>query len=507
MKNIRPNRIPNVGDYPVRDPLTELVSDLPSLPQTITYYDDFAGLRRALENLDREDSFEIFLLGTKTKLDLGRVDRRHSLLLKHLLVFLLSEGSSIGTIYNYLSALAHIEPPRILPLLTSGPTGVKQEWASLRSLDWNRDTYQALKAILRLFCAYRLNGWTPEYLDFLAAHLPLPTRDKYAVARTGDVFLTVEEEAALVHYLDECSLQAKSMDDASLRTAGMLLCAYQFGMRPVQIAMITLRDVRTWQEASDEAPAVHLTFKMVKQHRRSRSMPLTRRIKLEWAPILSNLYDRVRINRLSADVRLFADSSLAVRDAIGELASKVCGRPCSATHFRHTAAQRLVDAGASREELAEFMGHSDLESGDVYFEASASQAERVNRALGNSAIYRRVAQIAHDRFIDARELAELKAEQQIAGVPHGIPITGIGGCSSGQPACPYNPITSCYGCRRFMPIADVQMHKRVLEEFQQVVSLFRQASRDDQNSPAYLQLKRTLSQIQSVIADLEEPAS
>jgi hypothetical protein len=75
----------------------------------------------------------------------------------------------------------------------------------------------------------------------------------------------------------------------------------------------------------------------------------------------------------------------------------------------------------------------------VYFRTSASHAERVNRALGASDIYRRVARIAHDRFISPEELAQLKGDQQIAGVPHGIPIAGIGGCTSGQLACPYNP--------------------------------------------------------------------
>jgi hypothetical protein len=83
----------------------------------------------------------------------------------------------------------------------------------------------------------------------------------------------------------------------------------------------------------------------------------------------------------------------------------------------------------------------------VYFQTSANQAERVNKALGISPIYRQLAKIAHDRFISPKELADLKGEQQIAAVPHGIPISGIGGCSSGQPACLFNPVTSCYGMR------------------------------------------------------------
>jgi hypothetical protein len=161
------------------------------------------------------------------------------------------------------------------------------------------------------------------------------------------------------------------------------------------------------------------------------------------------------------------------------------GRKISATDLRHTAAQRLVDAGASQDELAEFMGHTDITTGLVYFQTSPNQAERVNRALGISQVYQKVAQIAHDRFISKEEMAGLKGEHQIAGVPHGIPIAGIGGCASGQPACPFNPITSCYGCRKFMPLHELPIHQQVLQDLRGIVVFFNEASRGDANSPAY----------------------
>jgi hypothetical protein len=84
-----------------------------------------------------------------------------------------------------------------------------------------------------------------------------------------------------------------------------------------------------------------------------------------------------------------------------------------------------------------------------------------------------------------------------------MPISGIGGCTSGQPACPYNPITSCYGCRKFMPVQDKAVHERVLGDFRSVVTLFQQSSRGDANSPAYLQLQRTINDVKVVIEELE----
>lgn len=98
---------------------------------------------------------------------------------------------------------------------------------------------------------------------------------------------------------------------------------------------------------------------------------------------------------------------------------------------------------------------------------------------------------------------KLKGEEQIAGVPHGIPIVGIGACKTGQPSCPFNPVTACYGCPRFLPVADMSIHAEALRGFREIVSFFHTSSRGEEASPAYLQLKRTISEVQTVMTDLE----
>jgi hypothetical protein len=82
-----------------------------------------------------------------------------------------------------------------------------------------------------------------------------------------------------------------------------------------------------------------------------------------------------------------------------------------------------------------------------------------------------------------------------------MPIAGIGGCTSGQPNCPYNPVLSCYGCSRFMPLSDARIHKRVLEDLRHVLKLFYTASRAERGSPAF-QLEETISKVQGVINEL-----
>jgi hypothetical protein len=148
-------------------------------------------------------------------------------------------------------------------------------------------------------------------------------------------------------------------------------------------------------------------------------------------------------------------------------------------------------------------GHDTPESSVTMGQNTQNQAELVNKALGISDVYQRVVKIAKEKFISPEELGRLKADQQIAGAPHGIPIAGIGACKTGQPTCPYNPVSSCYGCNKFMPVTDIPLHETVLKDFRNVVLFFKDTSRGDSRSPAFGQLKRTISGVKKILAELK----
>lgn len=494
------------------DPIENVLAALPTLPPVIRYYDEFDDRLRSISNPEGSDAFNYVYDGTRGAFDFARFEGAYALLLKHVFAFGLGEDLSMSTVLHLVTGGLHISRDEMASVLSATPTGILQRWMILRSRDLSTTAYACVKTVLRMLCRHRLNGWSESYLEFLSA-LPWPARDAHAGIRSGDVFLSVGEEACIVRYLDNTADQVATESGSaakalppSLDEAGMLLCAYQFGMRPVQIAKLEMRNVRIWRDVSETMPSVHLTFHMAKQRGESRKLPLTRKVKREWAPIFASLYAKREAVSTSGSARFFAvESAMDAGRQIARVVRNLIGSNDrgTATDLRHTAAQRLVDAGASHEELAEFLGHSHIQTGLVYYATSATHAERVNRALGASDVYRRVAKLAHDRFISPEELTLLKGEQQIAGVPHGIPIAGIGGCTSGQPACPYNPITSCYGCRKFMPLHDKAMHERVLAEMREVVIFFDQSSRGDTRSPTYLQLQRTIAEIQAVIEELE----
>lgn len=494
------------------DVLARLCASLPRLPSVLRYYDEFDDTIRSINNPEDQTIFELLLNGTRTRLEFARLGPECSFIFKHVFAFILVHDLSAKTASTYLVSVHHLTPVDVSALVAAGPTRIGPVWKALRARDLPMGAYFAAKYLLHLLCAYRLHGWSSDYADYISTTLPLPVKDKHASVRSGDVFLSADEEALIVRHLDDV-VERLMQDDIfrpsknELADAGMLLCSYQFAMRPIQIAMLDVRHVRIWNDEVYGHPTVHLTFHMAKQRSSGKRIPMTRRVKTEWTPLFVEGKARLDTEGIAGSARFFqVESSREVGNRISKLVRKLLDSDDigTATDLRHTAAQRLVDAGASHEELAEFLGHAHTVTGLVYYATSASHAERINHALGVSAVYQRVAKIAHDRFISAEELAQLKGEQQIAAVPHGIPIAGIGGCTSGQQVCPYNPVTSCYGCRKFMPVRDKSLHEGVLADMREVVLFFDGSSRGDTRSPAYLQLQRTIAEIQTVIDEFEE---
>lgn len=489
--------------------LESLVSDLPKLPRVVRYYDEFVDEIRTIERFSEENRFEVNHNGSKLRIDFGKFRGVRCQIIKGLFFYLVTSEFKMFTVYNYIVSLNNISEELLTELLLARPRIIKNSWAKLFAQHSNNaGVFRSVKALLVYYASFNMCGWSPAYSEFISRTLASPLTDKYAGIRSGDVFLSIEEEVCLVRYLDELSNQLNKdpfqIQNRELESSCMLACSYLFGMRPLQIAILTMRDFRIWKDANTDLLAVHLTFKMIKQKIKSKAFPLTRRINRDWIPLFVELYQRAKAKGKSGDVKVFEiNSSNEVSSRISELATRIVGVEVSATDLRHTAAQRLVDSGANQEEVAEFMGHSDIRTCLVYYATSPTQAERVNKALGISPIYQQVVKIAHDKFISPNELARLKGDQQIAGVPHGIAITGIGGCSTGQPSCPYNPITSCYGCQKFMPVSDLELHQKVLTDLRCVVMQFEKSSRSEGQSPAFMQLNRTISHVQRVINELE----
>jgi integrase len=485
----------------------DVAAGVPKLPAIIRYYDDFCDSYIEIAQPDTLKTWVIQFDGRRVILDFERLDDQIRPLVKAWCANGLATLSP-HTIEIYWRAIYRVPPHLFIALITSTPQTIRSFWRLVHHAKLPNYALHGLKSVLTFLCIFAVGSWSAKWLD-LVSQLPLPRVDSYARVRTGDVFLSVEEEAAIVHHLDTMSARLQSKDnrirDDELQASVALACSYQFGVRAKQIAMLEMRNIRIWHDGLEEHPSIHLTFIMIKQRSAKRVFPMLRRVKREWTPLFVELHQRAVLKGRGGSDYILGLTPEDVADLIANLTKTVCGTRRTVTELRHTAAQRLVDAGASEEELAAFMGHTNLDTGLIYFASSPSQAARVNQALGISETYQYVSKIARSRFISPNELAELKGDQQIGGVPHGIAITGIGGCSLGQPSCPYVPVMSCYGCRRFMPIAIAAVHLQALEDLREIMRLFYASSYAERGSPA-LQLATTISNVQAVLDELGYPS-
>jgi hypothetical protein len=131
------------------------------------------------------------------------------------------------------------------------------------------------------------------------------------------------------------------------------------------------------------------------------------------------------------------------------------------------------------------------------------QVELINTALGASKLYTKILDIASGEFVSIEELLGAEEDQQIGGVVGSSLIAGIGLCQSGQSHCVYNPVTSCYGCAKFMPSLEKEPHLEAVEGMRQQVRMFL-ALGVAAESPAYLQLTRALSGAQQALDVIDQ---
>lgn len=482
--------------------LLVIIERLPPLPKTIYYEDDYDEVVRSVVADGALDEFSLVISGEKLTVSLRCFTAPLRTLVHHFLLYELQDAAP-QSVYCYFAGLRRFSNELLSKFAVLDPLILRREW--VQSTDgYFPDVLMAVKSFLRYLCDLELGGWSLRFRRMVST-LNVPNRDAYAVVRSGDCFLGVDEEAALIRWIDKQVAAVAALSTKELQRASLVICSYQFGMRPKQLGTLRKRDCEIRVNSEDGHASVYLTFRLLKQKDVQASrFPMQRKIKREWAPVLVATFEKLASEPSSAFFFGFQSRSALSEALITQLDAILPGCGRSAYDLRHSMAQRMVDSGANKEELAAALGHMSLQSGQVYFQTSANQAELVNKALGASEVYQQVAKISADRFISEKELAKLKGEQQIAGVPHGIPIAGIGGCKSGQPACPYNPVTACYGCPKFMPLRDLRLHKQVLTEFRSIVNDFRFASEGDEQSPTYLQLRQTIAEVQGVIQQLEE---
>lgn len=469
----------------------ESTSALPSLPSSVRYYDDFEGKYRSITELSTSDRWGVLSDGASITIDFGAVDSCLRPLMKHIAVDLFSRRDplSVADICNTILK----QPKDFVMAATESAPEFRARWVSDIKPNVAAGYAGKLRTAVHSLCNLSIGNWVPD-LNQYVGQLESPPIDLYKTVRTGECFLPLAHQSLLIDHIDTLNAlvdeSPSSPSVKEIRDTCILIISHQYGFRPGQISRIKLTDVRQFKTG-----AVHVAVPLIKQRGDESNRTVVRRINRDWTAIFN---EYIRRRKEMPEQKGFHRESFfnltpqGLSQVIKDITEKITGTSWTAMDLRHTAALRQADAGVSHISLSEFMGHATTLTANIYFDASPTQAQRINQALSLSPIYSKVADVARKKFIDKSELFQLEPDMQIGAVPHGIPIAGIGGCQSGQSLCAKNPVLSCYTCRKFLPLADPTIHQAVVDSLRPIVSDFAKASIDDNENPAYTQLRRTL---------------
>jgi hypothetical protein len=113
------------------------------------------------------------------------------------------------TAQYYYYGLRRILAGEIRAALTSVPQEIRPFWNKLHAGNLPYESFSALHNLITSCCNFHIASWGPRWLD-LVSQLPFPRKDKYAAVRVGDVFLSIDEEAATVGYIDHVGTQIEA---------------------------------------------------------------------------------------------------------------------------------------------------------------------------------------------------------------------------------------------------------------------------------------------------------
>jgi integrase len=383
-------------------------------------------------------------------------------------------------------------------LLSDGPSSIRQHWNErVRDID----TAKAAKAILRLACTAMLGSWRSAHLPVVKA---LDTRARSALLiqrgriRRRELVLSIDTQAALARVLDDFGSDHDLTEPQAEGLTALALC-YQHGMRPVQLLALRVEHVRLFRDASGDDSCV-ISFHSAKQ-REDQNYELIRQVKPEWASAVVQLF---RFATGAGRRRLFACTK---GDELWSRVRAVCAAKGVVVDFtayalRHTAAQSLADGGHKRDSIRKFLGQTNTNAASTYLQASRQLSEWVNAALGASKLYANILSLAAGKFVSIDEMVAADADQQIGAVVGERLVAGVGLCRSGQSHCPYNPVTSCYGCSRFMPALDRTAHEEAIAGMREQILVYVNRAGGTE-SPAYLQLMRALAGAQQALKSVD----
>ncbi len=508
--------------------LNAALASLPPAPSDIRYFDPYSERVFTLENADRSTRLQLAVNGRSEFVDLEDMPEFAQHIHRRFLGWCFGRYApeAILKVHRGLADLVfRLGGEVVLFPFVAGRMDLKDYWYEEVLpflISGNQHMTVGVKAYLHFMCSKGLGCLSQQDTHFVRS-LRGPHTRLYRSVELGEAFVPDDDQAAVVRYLDEFAADLKkgtSFERHVVQDAVLLAISFEHAMRPIQQSKVMFEDIKIRTEPGEGAETMHICFYRAKQKgkNKGKKFPMVRKVHEAWTPIVLEYHRQRQTASDSPSPSLYVEPESVDRSNAaftagtylqlkpGQISARVraatkqlLGQSRSCTAFRHSAAQRLVDAGASQEEVSAFLGHSSLRTGGIYYGMSRNTVELINKALGLSPVFSRNVRNLTNRLVSEKHLANAPEELQVSGSVHGMPVPKIGRCDVGIGLCPKHPVFSCYGCEDFHPLKNIETHEQVARDIRSVVQLFIEHASDHGSASPFGQLSELLEQINAVI--------
>lgn len=464
----------------------------PAAPQTLALYDKYAD-RDFVLRLD-EPTWVVFYKGEQSTVafppgELGQFQRR---------LALLTHRNVAPSVLRHFAAILTAHWESAARLLEATPATLRREWDACAP---DAARARAFKPLLKFVCQAEVGPWTKRMLPLVTSlntRANEKVRQRMSTIEGRGKLADTALQAGIVRALDT-ACNTDDLTEKELEGVVALALIFQHGVRPVQVMCLRVEHARFFPDAGDDLVCV-VSFHAAKQED-GEEFEILRQVKPEWVPLIARLHAFALVQ---GRARLFGTTSATT---VWTRAVQVCKRfgvalSCNAQTLRHTGAQLLADAGHTRKSIQHFLGHVREATATAYIRASLHQADLINTALGASKLYKAVVSLADKSFVSIEQVQAASEDSQIGAVVGDRLVAGVGICKTGQSSCSYNPVTSCYGCPKFMPALDRPAHEEAVAGMREQVQVYLRRGVSDDN-PAYRQLTRALAGAQEALAAID----
>jgi integrase len=361
------------------------------------------------------------------------------------------------------------------------------EWGEVAESDWRAFLDHCINSTARrggIFTAlrsfYTWGAFQKEFSGFdediasSISQIRAPGNEKGKAVRTLDPQRGPLDDTEMKLISD-----ALNNEDGTLRQRIIVRLLLELGLRPLTFSIIRgkhllTHDVPVAEEGETDTKTLYqLEVPKLKDREAKIATWHTRPLSADLGRDLVKVRrskDELLLHWLADHMRPQQKISDILKDWVRQtnIISPRTGQPLNlfSRRFRRTLATDMAVQGASRAQIAQALGHSDLQNVEVYLDASAAILDRMKEEgafdFQDEVVDLFMGEVGHPDDEDVSEQRVPAAAPQVGGLKE---TTGnIGACQKSSP-CSLTPPLSCYTCQKFVAFDDAP-HADIKDELE-----------------------------------------